>query len=65
MYSCACAMAHILRSENNYQESIPFFDQDPGIELRWLGLVASAFTHWTISLVHKDILQPGDGGSRL
>ena len=47
---------HLLRSEKNYQESILFFDQDPGIELGWLGLVASVFTHWAISLVHKDTL---------
>lgn len=38
-------------SEDNSCESVvPFYHMGPGIEIKLLGLVASAFTHWAIWL---------------
>lgn len=44
MYMCMDGDMHMARSEDNLQELILFFSSTLGTELRWAGLIESAFT---------------------
>lgn len=44
MYMCMDGDMHMARSEDNLQELILFFSSTLGTELRWSGLIVSAFT---------------------